>query len=86
MCLKYSISSLKAQSNDANYRTLAKILKFSTTKNAMCMKTINKTLLGLQCGLKGKGKIVDKCFGLCGANGQKDYGATNNEPNNLEKH
>jgi len=29
---------------------------------------------------------VDKYFGICGANSQEDYEATNNEPNNHEEH
>jgi len=36
--------------------------------------------------LKGRGKEVDKRFGICGANSQEDYGAANNEPNNHEEH
>jgi len=33
---KFSIGSLKTHFKDANYRKLAKTLKFSTTKDAMC--------------------------------------------------
>jgi len=35
--------------------------------------------------LKGRGKEEDKCFGICRANSQEDYGATNNESKNNRK-
>jgi len=38
------------------------------------------------CGLKGKGKERNKCFGICGAKSYKDYRAINNEPNNHEEY
>jgi len=40
--------------------------------------------LGCKEGSKVKGKEVDKYFGISGANNQEDYGATNNEPQNIE--
>jgi len=39
-----------------------------------------KSFYRLQCGLKGREKEMDKYFGICGANSQKDHGATDNRP------
>ena len=85
MCLKYNSGSLKTQSNDANYHRLVKILKFSTTKMQYAHDN-QEDFTWVVTGLKGRGKEVDKYFGICGANSQEDYGATNNEPNNHEEH
>jgi len=53
------------------------------------MQCAHRKSRGLYLGCNVKGKVkgeVDKCFEICRANSQEDYGATNNEPNNHEEH
>ena len=86
MCLKYSTSSLKTQSNDAIYHRLVQVLKFSTIKMQRAHRQSRGLYLGCNVGLKVGGKEVDKCFENCRANNQEDYGTTNNKPNRHEEH
>ena len=51
MCLKNNAGSLKTESNNVNYRMLAKILKFSTTKMQCAHRQSRGLFMGCNVGL-----------------------------------
>jgi len=62
MCLKYNIGLLNTYSKDAIYHTLAKTLKFSTTKMQYTEDDQKDLIWVLMWAKKGLEKGVDKCI------------------------
>jgi len=62
MCLKYNEGSIKTQSM---MQCTICLPKFSNSLPLKCNvhKTIKRSFIGCNVGLKGKGKEVDKCLG-----------------------
>jgi len=85
MCLKYNTGSLQTQSMTQSTICMP---RFSNSLPLKCnmYKTIKRSFMSCNVGLKVGEKRGTNVFAICGAKSQKDYGPTNNKPRKQQKH